>query len=111
MTKESRKLLKNKSLGVSVRVTDWRLKDAGVTLDRDLGLPARKRDHEMKIPPGLTRRLAGEIRSKRSDTKVATLRQQYGESFARGYRTNATLGTVLKREGVDSLGQLLKKRR
>jgi hypothetical protein len=65
MTKESRKLLKNKSLGVSVRVTDWRLREAGVTLDRDLGLPDRKRDHGLRIPASLTRRLAQdeEIRS------------------------------------------------
>jgi len=58
MTKENKKLLKNKSLGVSVRVTDWRLKEAGVTLDRDLALPDRKRDQELRIPASLTRRLA-----------------------------------------------------
>ena len=53
----------------------------------------------------------GEIRKKRSDTKVDTLRKQYGPNFAKGYRGNAQLGTVLKREGVESLDQLLKKKR
>jgi hypothetical protein len=47
---------------------------------------------------------------KRSDTLVETLRKEYGEGFAPGYRSDAQLGTVLKREGVDSLDQLLKKR-
>ncbi|OGT10784.1 MAG: hypothetical protein A3J49_09760, partial [Gallionellales bacterium RIFCSPHIGHO2_02_FULL_57_16] len=52
----------------------------------------------------------GEIRQKRSDTKVETLRKTYGDDFAKGYRSDAQLGTVLKREGVDSLDQLLKKK-
>ncbi|AMP07492.1 hypothetical protein CPter91_5204 [Collimonas pratensis] len=51
----------------------------------------------------------GEIRKKRGDTQVGTLRKEYGESFAKGYRSDAELGTVLKKEGVDSLDQLLKK--
>jgi hypothetical protein len=51
----------------------------------------------------------GEIRHKRRDTLVRTLREEYGEGFARGYRADATLGTVLDREGVDSLDQLLRK--
>ena len=52
----------------------------------------------------------GDIRQKRSDTKVETLRKTYGEDFAKGYRSDAQLGTVLKREGVDTLDQLLKKK-
>jgi hypothetical protein len=52
----------------------------------------------------------GEIRKKRSDTLVRTLRDEYGEGFAEGYRSDTKLGTVLKREGVPSLDQLLKKR-
>ena len=63
------------------------------------GLDGRQRDRD------------GEIRKKRSDTKVGTLRREYGESFARGYRANSTLGTVLKKEGVETLDQLLKKQR
>jgi hypothetical protein len=63
------------------------------------GLDGRQRDRD------------GEIRKKRSDTKVDTLRKEYGPNFAKGYRGNAQLGTVLKREGVESLDQLLKKKR
>ena len=52
----------------------------------------------------------GEIRRKRSDTLVETLRREYGEDFAQDFRSDAKLGTVLKREGVETLDQLLKKR-
>jgi hypothetical protein len=52
----------------------------------------------------------GEIRKKRSDTLVGTLRGEYGDDFLKGYRSDAKLGTVLAREGVDSLSELLKKR-
>ncbi|WP_061946586.1 hypothetical protein [Collimonas pratensis] len=64
------------------------------------------------FPKGLDNRMRdqnGEIRKKRGDTQVGTLRKEYGESFAKGYRSDAELGTVLKKEGVDSLDQLLKK--
>ena len=63
-------------------------------------------------PKGLDGRMRdedGEIRRKRSDTLVRTLRREYGENFAQGYRSDAKLGTVLEREGVESLDQLLKK--
>ncbi len=63
------------------------------------GLDGRQRDRD------------GEIRKKRSDTQVDTLRKEYGPNFAKGYRGNVQLGTVLKREGVESLDQLLKKKR
>lgn len=49
----------------------------------------------------------GEIRHKRSDTLVRTLRQQYGEDFAKGIRSDATLGTVLERSGAESLSEYL----
>jgi hypothetical protein len=62
------------------------------------GLDNRMRDHD------------GEIRKKRSDTKVETLRQTYGPEFAKGYRGDALLGTVLKREGVETLDQLRHKK-
>ena len=64
------------------------------------------------FPKGLDDRMRdqnGEIRQKRSDTKVETLRRTYGDDFAKGYRSDAQLGTVLKREGLDTLDQLLKK--
>jgi predicted DNA binding CopG/RHH family protein len=53
----------------------------------------------------------GEIRKRRIDTLVGTLRKQYGADFAKGYRSNATLRTVLEREGLHDLSQLLKKKR
>lgn len=65
------------------------------------------------FPKGLDGRMQGqngEARQKRSDTHVGTLRRTYGENFAKGYRPDAQLGTALKREGVASLDQLLKKK-
>ena len=63
--------------------------------------------------PGLDNRHRdrdGEIHRKRSDTLVGTLRKEYGPEVAKGYRSDAKLGTVLKREGANSLDDLLKKR-
>jgi len=62
------------------------------------GLDDRQRDRD------------GEIRHKRSDTHVETLRKTYGDNFASGYRSDTKLGTVLRKEGVDTLDQLLKRR-
>jgi hypothetical protein len=65
------------------------------------------------FPKGLDDRMRdrdGEIRKKRSDTLVGTLRDEYGEEFAAGYRSDAKLGTVLKKEGAESLDELLKKK-
>lgn len=75
----------------------------------------KKRDHQMPNTPknpgldGRSRNNNGEIRKKREDTLVRTLRNDYGQGFAHGYRSDAELGTVLKREGVTDLSQLLKK--
>ncbi|MGC1179452.1 MAG: hypothetical protein WA884_10635 [Methyloceanibacter sp.] len=63
------------------------------------GLDKRMRDRD------------GEIRKKRSDTLVGTLRKEYGPHFAEGHRNNTKLGTVLKKEGLESLHQLLKRGR
>ena len=65
------------------------------------------------FPKGLDGRMRdrdGEIRKKRSDTLVRTLRDEYGDEVAAGYRADTKLGTVLKREGLGSLDQLLKRR-
>jgi hypothetical protein len=62
------------------------------------GLDGRQRDRD------------GEIRHKRKDTLVGTLRDEYGDRFAKGYRSDATLGTVLKDKGLETLDQLLKKK-
>jgi len=64
----------------------------------DTGLDDRCRDGD------------GEIRQKRSDTLVRTLRETYGEDFLKDYRSDAKLGTVLDREGADTLSDLLKRR-
>ena len=66
------------------------------------------------FPKGLDQRQrdqSGEIRRKRRDTKVATLRKEYGEHFATGYSGKVLLGTVLRHEGVESLRELLKKKK
>lgn len=49
------------------------------------GLDGRTRD---QTPPK-----AGEIRQKRADTRIGTLRQEYGDNFAKGYRSDTKLGT------------------
>lgn len=65
------------------------------------------------FPTGLDDRMRdrdGQIRKKRRDTLVRTLRNEYGREFAKGYRSDAQLGTILKREGVETLDQFLKKK-
>lgn len=57
-----------------------------------------------------SRDMDGEIRRKRSDTLVGTLRETYGDDFLSDYRSDTKLGTVLRREGVDDLSDLLRKR-
>jgi hypothetical protein len=64
----------------------------------DTGLDNRCRDND------------GEIRHKRNDTLVRSLRDTYGPDFARGYRSDATLGTVLRNEGVATLSELIRRR-
>jgi len=64
-------------------------------------------------PKGLDNRMRdkdGTIREKRSDTLVKTLRKEYGEDVAPNFRSDAKLGTVLKKEGLESLDQLLNKK-
>jgi hypothetical protein len=63
--------------------------------------------------PGLDNRCRdsdGEIRHKRSDTLVRTLRETYGPDFAKGYRSDAQLGTVLAGEKAHTLSELIKRR-
>ena len=64
-------------------------------------------------PTGLDGRMRdgdGEIRKKRNDTLVCTLRDEYGPGFASGYRSDTKLKTVLKDAGVNTLDQYRKKR-
>jgi hypothetical protein len=65
----------------------------------DTGLDLRCRDED------------GTIRKKRSDTHVASLRREYGEDFAAGMRSDAMLGTVLDKAGVESLSEYLRTRK
>ena len=67
--------------------------------DCDTGLDNRCRDEN------------GEIRRKRSDTLVGTLRKDYGDDFAEGFRSDAKLGTVLRETDSASLSDFLKHRR
>ena len=62
----------------------------------DVGLNQRCRDND------------GEIRQKRGDTLVKTLRKTYGEDFAPGVRGDAKLETLRQRAGDESLSKLVK---
>lgn len=62
----------------------------------DTGLDQRCRDND------------GEIRQKRGDTLIRTLRRTYGPDFAPGVRADARLDTLREREGGESLSKLVK---
>src|SRR4051794_5303367 len=54
-------------------------------------------------PKGLDGRMRdgdGQIRQKRNDTLVGTLRREYGPGFAEAYRSDTKLKTVLEDAGV-----------
>ena len=64
--------------------------------------------------PGLDNRsrdLDGTTHKKRRDTLVRTLRKTYGPDFAKPTRSDATLGTVLDKAGVETLDEFLKQAR
>jgi hypothetical protein len=63
--------------------------------DCDVGLDRRCRD------------LDGEIRQKRGDTLVKTLRKTYGPEFAPGVRSDTRLDPLRERTG-NSLSKLIK---
>ena len=65
---------------------------------KEAGLDGRHRD------------LNGEIRQKNGNTRVETLRKTYGDDFAKGYRGDAKLDTVLDGSGVRSLSEYLKRK-
>jgi len=64
----------------------------------DTGLDQRCRD------------LNGEIRQKRGDTLVKTLRETYGPDFAAGVRADTRLDTLRERAGGASLTDLVKEK-
>lgn len=64
--------------------------------------------------PGLDDRCRdrdGEIRQKRGDTLVRTLRKTYGEEFAPGVRGDMRLDTLRKRAGGESLTKIVREER
>lgn len=65
--------------------------------DCETGLDDRCRDRD------------GEIRQKRGDTLVGTLRETYGPDFAPGVRSDTRLDTLRERTGK-SLSEMIKKR-
>jgi hypothetical protein len=54
------------------------------------------------------RDMDGEIREKRGDTQVKTLRKIYGDHFALGVRSDTRLDTLRKRAGGESLSKIVK---
>ncbi len=65
--------------------------------------------HYPKGLDGRERDSSGQIREKRGDTRVGTLRKEYGENFAKGYRSDTKLETVREDTGK-SLSELVKKK-
>ncbi len=68
-------------------------------------------DQKKECNEGLDNRcrdLDGEIRQKRGDTLVRTLRETYGPDFAAGVRSDTRLVTLRQRAGGASLSKLLK---
>ena len=64
-----------------------------------------------RCPEGLDHRcrdLDGEIRQKRGDTLVRTLRKTYGPDFAPGVRGDMRLETLRQRAGGASLTKIVK---
>jgi len=57
---------------------------------------------------GRCRDADGEIRRKRGDTLVGTLREEYGPNFAPNVRSDMRLDTLLEQSGADSLSDYLR---
>jgi hypothetical protein len=65
----------------------------------------------MTKQPGLDGRhrdVDGKIRSKNGNTLVDTLRETYGEAFAKGHRSDMKLETLLDRTTFKSLSDYLR---
>lgn len=65
--------------------------------------------HYPKGLDGRERDKNGQIREKRGDTRVGTLRKEYGDDFAKGYRSDTKLETLREQTGK-SLGKLVKEK-
>jgi hypothetical protein len=57
---------------------------------------------------GRHRDRGGKIEKKHGNTRVASLRKEYGESFAKGHRKDMMLKTLLKETGSASLHEYLR---
>jgi hypothetical protein len=76
-------------------------------------MPSTSENPRRPCPAGLDDRCRddnGVIRRKRSDTLVATLRAEYGDDFAKGFRGDATLEAVLRETDSESLSDYLRRR-
>jgi hypothetical protein len=65
----------------------------------------------MAKQPGLDNRHrdnSGQTREKNGNTRVGTLRETYGESFAPGRRSDMKLDTLLEETGSTSLSDYLR---
>jgi hypothetical protein len=51
----------------------------------------------------------GRIEKKHGNTRIASLRKEYGESFAKGRRKDMMLKTLLKETGSASLHEYLRR--
>lgn len=58
---------------------------------------------------GRHRDLNGEIRQKNGNTRIDTLRETYGNDFAKGHRGDMRLDTLLESSGARSLSEYLKR--
>jgi hypothetical protein len=88
-----------------VREGRWQQQQCDI---RDSG----QQERAMTKQPGLDRRHRdddGQIRRKNGNTRVDTLRETYSEDFARGYRGDMKLETLLERTSSASLSEYLKK--
>jgi hypothetical protein len=63
---------------------------------RQPGLDSRHRDN------------SGQTREKNGNTRIGTLRETYGENFARGRRSDMKLDTLLVETDSDSLSDYLR---
>jgi len=82
--------------------------------DRGLEAAAEKAKSDSAAPKKMTRGDGSKLNAWTlrivGDAHVETLRKTYGGEFARGYRGDTKLKTLLKKEGVNSLGQYLRRR-
>jgi hypothetical protein len=99
-----------------VAFTGWILGMAGsrinltlVAVARDLNKPIVLEATAGKGLDSRHRDYAGEILHLRGDTLVGTLRRTYGESFLAGYRGDTKLGKIMRKEGVNTLSELIRK--